>query len=225
MGRKRTIASTGRLFIVLVLFVFLNVLIINVYVNTYGRKYILKDTANIPFATSTRAVGIVLGASVYSDGTLSPMLEERAIAALNLYKENKVSKLLVSGDNHTPSYNEVMPIRKYLLDSGVPPEDVFTDFAGLNTYDSMYRAKNIFGADDVLIVTQGFHLPRAIYAARNLGLNAYGVAADSGQYYVRNSTREIFATPKTFFKVATRSPSLFLGRQISIEGDGRESLR
>jgi SanA protein len=153
------------------------------------------------------------------------MLEERAKTAFDLYKSGLVKKLLVSGDNRTATYNEVMPIRKYLLESGVPADDIFTDFAGLNTYDSMYRARKIFGATDVLVVSQSFHLPRAIYAARNVGLNAYGVPADIEGSYFRNNTREIFATAKTFFKVVTQAESLFLGREISIEGDGRDSLR
>ncbi len=215
----------GKFFVSLILFVLLNVLVINVYVSAYGQKYILKDPTVSPFtASSSMPVAIVLGASVYSDGTLSPMLEERAKTALMLYHNGMAKKLLVSGDNRTPSYNEVMPIRKYLLDNKVPPEDIFTDFAGLNTYDSMYRAKNIFGADNLLIVTQSFHLPRAIFAARQLGLNAYGIPADLGGIYLKNDAREVFATTKTFFKVATHAQSLFLGRQISIEGDGRDSL-
>ncbi len=218
--------SAVRFFILVVLFLLLNLLVINVYVSTYGKKYIVKDPTVTPFtATSSVPVAIVLGASVYSDGTLSPMLEERAKTALTLYQDGLAKKLLVSGDNRTPTYNEVMPIRKYLLDHGVPAQDIFTDFAGLNTYDSMYRAKKIFGAEDVFVVTQSFHLPRAIYAARNIGLNAYGVPADIQGYYLRNNTREVFATAKTFFKVATHAQSLFLGRQISIEGDGRDSLR
>lgn len=218
-------SSTGKFLVCLVLSLLLIVLVINVYVTTYGKRYILNDATVSPFAGSTTPVALVLGASVYSDGTLSPMLEQRAKTAYDLYKSGLVKKLLVSGDNRAPSYNEVIPIRKYLLESGVPAEDIFTDFAGLNTYDSVYRAKKIFGVHDLLVVTQSFHLPRAIYAARHVGLNAYGVSANLDGYYLKNNTREIFATAKTFFKVATNAQSLFLGRQISIEGDGRESLR
>lgn len=218
--------SVTKVLILAVLFVFLGVLVINVYVSAYGKKYIITDRTDNPFGTSSSTpIALVLGASVYSDGTLSPMLEERAKTAFDLYKGGLVKKLLVSGDNRTATYNEVMPIRKYLLESGVPADDIFTDFAGLNTYDSMYRARKIFGATDVLVVSQSFHLPRAIYAARNVGLNAYGVPADIEGSYFRNNTREIFATAKTFFKVVTQAESLFLGREISIEGDGRDSLR
>ncbi len=216
-----------RLFLFLVLTVFLLVLIINVYVFSYGKRYILDSTTKTPFPGSDGvvSVAIVLGASVYSDGTLSPMLEERAKTALELYKNGVVKKLLVSGDNRVSSYNEVIPIRAYLLDHDIPEEDIFTDFAGFNTYDSMYRAKKIFGAKNVLIVTQRFHLPRAIYAARHVGLNAYGVSADIEGAYFENNAREVLATTKTFIKVATHAKSLFLGRHISIEGDGRDSLR
>lgn len=218
--------SIGKFLVFAVLFALLTVLVINVYVSAYSQKYIIKDLTQTPFkSSSSTPVALVLGASVYSDGTLSPMLEERAKTAFDLYKKGMVQKVLVSGDNRAPTYNEVMPIRKYLLDSGVPTEDIFTDFAGLNTYDSMYRAHKIFGVEDVLVVSQSFHLPRAIYAARNIGLNAYGISADIEGSYFRNNTREIFATAKTFLKVVTGAQSLFLGREIPIEGDGRDSLR
>jgi SanA protein len=173
------------------------------------------------------SLALILGASVYGNGRLSPVLEERVKTAIGLYKTGVVKKILVSGDNSTPSYNEVIPIRDYLLENGifdVPAEDIFVDFAGFNTYDSMYRAQEIFHAKNVLIVTQSFHLPRAIYVARSVGLNAYGVPARGG-LSTQNTTREIFATVKTFFEVITNARPYFLGRAIPIEGDGRESLR
>lgn len=244
----RTVRFGRAIFLCVLAFV-LFVLIVNVYVSAYSQEYILETGDEIPFRQKTSevnlavggadliedpdhkdhedsvVVAIVLGASVYSDGTLSPLLEERAKTAYKLYEDGLVDKLLVSGDNRSASYNEVIPIRSYLLEKGVPAEDIFTDFAGFNTYDSMYRAKEVFGAEDVLVVTQNFHLPRAIYAARHLGLNAYGVPAPGKEYDLKNNSREVFATPKTFFKVMTGAKSLFLGRQISIEGDGRDSLK
>ena len=256
--------SLGRWLFYLVLSAILVVLAINARVFSYSEKFILKDdlqsadlrfaavlqspfvtddtvfsaeSAEISSANAQIPVALVLGASVYSDGALSPLLEERAKTALELYRSGLVKKILVSGDNRVSSYNEVTPIRVYLLGNSVSAEDIFADFAGFNTYDSMYRAREIFGAKNVLIVTQRFHLPRAIYAARKIGLNAYGVPAGqglTGQNSVgqnpisssfKNGIREIFATVKTFFEVTTRAKPHFLGRQIPIEGDGRESLR
>jgi SanA protein len=212
-------------FVVAIFLLFiLAVLIINVYVADYGKKYIVKNPVVSGQFKTGLPVAIVLGASVYSDGRLSPVLEQRAMTAYELYSAGIVKKVLVSGDNHVENYNEVMPIRKYLLDKGVPPEDIFTDFAGFDTYDTMYRAVKIFGVKEAYVVTQSFHLPRSLYAARNVGLNAYGVAADKEDYYFRNNLREFFATSKTYFEVVTDAPSLFLGRQIPITGDGRESL-
>jgi SanA protein len=201
-------------------------LIVNTHVTSFGKKYILKGEMAEDFLDDTEMpVAIVLGASVYSDGTLSPLLEERAVTAFDLYSSKRVKKILVSGDNHVENYNEVIPIRDFLIEKGVPAEDVFTDFAGFDTYDTMYRAVRIFGVTNALVVTQSFHLPRALFAARNVGLDAYGVPADKSDVYIRNNLREFFATAKTYFEVVTDAPSLFLGRQIPIEGDGRESLK
>lgn len=217
--------SISRLFFIGFLVLLLVALIINTHVNSFGKKYILNGDAREVFESKDIPVAIVLGASVYSDGTLSPLLEERAVAAFDLYKAGRVKKILVSGDNHVSNYNEVIPIREYLVEKGIPTEDLFTDFAGFDTYDTMYRAVRIFDVKNALIVTQSFHLPRAIFAARNVGLDAYGVPADKSSSYIRNNLREFFATAKTYFEVVTDAPSLFLGRQISIEGDGRESLK
>lgn len=245
-----------KLFFLTVLTGFLIALAINSYVSSYGRRFVLDDDFHSPFAAESAEipVAIVLGASVYGDGSLSPALEERAKAALGLYQRGIVKKIIVSGDNRTVSYNEVIPIRLYLLENAVPAEDIFSDFAGFNTYDSMYRAGRIFGAKNVLVVTQGFHLPRAIYAARNLGLNAYGVPADAYRNDgarngpeddlgldakdktkdgvksdfrndAKNYVREFFATVKTFLRVAIKAEPTYLGREIPIAGDGRESLK
>ncbi len=227
--------SLGRNFFLIILLAMLATLVINVYVFSFGSRYILSknpenpenpEEIKSPFDAKdgSVSVAIVLGASVYSNGTLSPMLEERAKTGLDLYRRGLVKKILVSGDNQRLSYNEVIPIRAYLLAKGVPPEDIFTDFAGFSTYDTMYRARNIFGAENVIVVTQSFHLPRSIFTARKLGLNAYGVPANQKGYDIKNNTREIGATVKTFINVVTKAKPRFLGAQIPINGDGQVSL-
>jgi vancomycin permeability regulator SanA len=126
---------------------------------------------------------------VLSNGGLSPILKDRADTAIQLYKLKKVSKIIVSGDNSTVSYNEVNPVRIYLLNKDVLDQDIFFDHAGFNTYSTMYRARDIFKVGSVLIVSQSFHLPRSVFIARELGINAYGVNADAGNILFKNYIR------------------------------------
>ncbi len=139
-------------------------------------------------------VALILGASVVR-GAPSPILAERADMAIALYRQQKVSKILVTGDNGGLSYDEVTPVRKYLLDEGIPSHDIFLDYAGFDTYSSMYRARHFFYVQSVTIVTQDFHLPRALWIARNIGLSAYGVVAE-GQGSTYAYAREIPASIK-----------------------------
>ena len=128
-------------------------------------------------APSARAA-IVFGAGLQRDGTPSPVLKDRVSAAVQLYQTGKVEKLLMSGDNRYIDYNEPAAMKTYAVSLGVPEEAIVLDFAGRRTYDTCYRAKHIFGLDEALLVTQKFHLPRAIFTCQGLGLNGMGVAAD-----------------------------------------------
>lgn len=163
-------------------------------------------------------VAIVLGASVYRDKP-SPVLEKRAAKAVELYRANKVTKILVTGDNGALTYDEVTPVRKYLLDAGISAEDIFLDHAGFDTYSSMFRAREIFGAESAAIVTQDFHLPRALYIARALGINAYGVVA-RGDGSEKDYMREIPASVKSVFDVFLKRSPKYLGEKIPLSGDG-----
>lgn len=168
-------------------------------------------------------VAIVLGALVYSNGTPSATVADRLTTAIELYKSGTVEKLLLSGDHGTTAYDEVNAMLKYCVDRGVPSEDVFTDHAGFDTYDTMYRARDVFKVTDCLVVTQGFHLPRAVYTARALGLDATGVVADIQTYPKewRFSLREWPARVKAFFQLHVTHPKpKFLGPVIPIDGDG-----
>lgn len=164
-------------------------------------------------------VAIVLGASV-SGGKPSPILADRANAAIALYSAGKVTKILVTGDNGTLSYNEVAPVRQYLLDAGVLPGDIFLDHAGFDTYSSMYRTRDVFLARSVTIVTQDFHLPRALWIAQHLGLTAYGVAAEGRTSSPYNYVREIPASLKALFEVWTRREPKYLGPTFPLSGSG-----
>jgi SanA protein len=144
---------------------------------------------------------------------------------LELYQNGVVEKILVSGDNGQHSYDELNVARKYLLDREVPAEDIFLDHAGFNTFDTMYRARNIFGVDDAVIVTQKFHLPRAIFLAEAQGLDVQGYMADRMIYRdaLRNQIRESLARIKAFGMVVLPYRSTYLGEPIDINGDGRQT--
>ena len=170
--------------------------------------------------------GLVLGAQVKPDGTPSAMLADRIAAAADLYHAGKVDKLLLSGDHATWEYDEVGAMRKELQDRGVPSEDLFTDHAGFNTWDSAQRARRVFGVRSVVIVTQRFHLSRALFAAHRAGLNATGYPADRRQYgrvMARMRIREALARVKAVGDAIAGTEPRFLGDVIPIDGDGRES--
>lgn len=169
-------------------------------------------------------VGLVLGAKVHGKN-LSHIFKDRLDAALELYNNKKINKILVSGDHGTKNYDEVNAAKEYLLSKGVKGEDIFLDHAGFDTYDSIYRAKEVFGINDVIIISQNFHLARALYIAFNLGINAQGFGADLHKYISeeRNNLREFFARIKAFYDVRFNSLPKFLGPKIDIYGDGKQS--
>jgi SanA protein len=171
-------------------------------------------------ATPTTEVALVLGASVTSGGILSPVLAERADQAIDLYNAHKVSKILVTGDNATLSHDEVDPVGKYMVAHGVPRDDIFLDHAGFDTYSSMYRARDVFGITDLTIVSQPFHLPRAVFIARSLGLKAYASPADKTGLNAYNYVREVPATVKAEYDILFSRIPKYLGRQYPITGDG-----
>jgi SanA protein len=165
-------------------------------------------------------VALVLGASVTAEGALSPVLKERADEAISLYEAGKVDKILVTGDNATLSHDEVDPVGKYMVALGIPKEDIFLDHAGFDTYSSMYRARDVFEVQSMTIVSQPFHLPRAVFIAHALGLTAYGAGAGNGELYVYNSLREIPSSVKAVYDIIFARVPKYLGQQYPIEGDG-----
>ena len=166
---------------------------------------------------------LVLGAKVYEDGSLSPVLGDRVATGVRLYELGAGKKLLLSGDHGQIEYDEVNAMKQRALSLGVPEDDVFLDHAGFSTYESMVRLKEVFGGRSVVIVTQSYHLYRAIYVARRLGMEAYGVASDLRRYYKQPyyELRELGARTKdvvyTLFWPAPR----YLGDPIDLTGSGR----
>lgn len=169
---------------------------------------------------------IVLGCRVWSNNTPSSMLSDRLKRGVELYKSGAAPKILMSGDHGREDYDEVNVMRKYAEDEGIDSHDIFTDHAGFSTYETMYRAKEVFGAKKVIIVTQSYHLYRAVYDAKKLGLDAVGVVSyehdyDNKQTY--RDIREIAARCKDFAYCIFKPKPTYLGEVISINGDGELS--
>jgi SanA protein len=187
-----------------------------------GGKGDQKNLRDVPHAQAA----LVLGAQVKADGQPSAMLADRIATAEALYRAHKVDKLLLSGDHGQWRYDEVGTMRKALLKHGIPPKDLFTDHAGFDTWDSAQRARKVFGVHSVIVVTQDFHMARALYAARHAGLDANGYSADRrtyGHVIARLRMRETLARVKVVADVLTGAEPRFLGPSIPIGGDGRRS--
>lgn len=169
---------------------------------------------------------VLLGAGVYSGKRVSAVVYDRILTAVDLYRAGRVKKILVTGDHGTRYYDEVNTILHWLKRYAVPERDIFTDYAGFSTYDSMVRAKEVFGVSSAILVTQEYHLPRALYIASSLGMEAQGFAADrrSYRYLPRYAAREIPARVKDYLFVTVLKPvPRFMGAGIPITGDGRAS--
>lgn len=166
---------------------------------------------------------LVLGAGLNGKNKPSPMLKERLDEGIRLYKEGLSDKIIVSGDHAKPDYDEVNVMKSYILESGIPSIDIFMDHAGLSTYDSVYRAKEIFEVSSMIIVTQKYHLYRALYIANSLGVESLGMDAQKKLYSGQNyrDTREFLARIKDFFKVMLKPKSTYVGETISVFKDGR----
>lgn len=197
------------------------ILFINLNVLRISKDSIYSNIESAPISHTA----LVLGAKVHGE-KLSDILSDRAKTALELYDAKKVEKILVSGDHGRDEYDEVNAVKDFLLGEGVNEQDIFLDHAGFDTYDSLYRARDIFKVKSVIIVTQNFHLPRAVYIGKKLGIeNVCGVSADR-QTYVNISyykKREWLSRVKAFFNVTFHSKPKFLGEEILIDGDGRGS--
>ena len=172
-------------------------------------------------ATDSYDCILVLGAGV-RDGRPTDMLRDRLDTAVELYFSGVAKKLLVSGDHGSDDYDEVNVMKDYAVGKGVPSEDIFMDHSGFSTYESIYRADAVFGVESCIIVTQKYHLFRALYAAEQFGLRAVGVSADvreySGAFY--RETRETLARVQDFFECLFKPLPTCLGDPVDIGGDG-----
>jgi vancomycin permeability regulator SanA len=160
----------------------------------------------------------VFGAGVWPDGTLSSVLADRVTTAAELYRQGKVQKLLMTGDNRRVDYNEPEHMRRYAKSLGVPDTDIVLDYAGRRTYDSCYRARHIFGVREAILVTQAYHLDRALFTANGLGIDAVGVRADRRSYlFIRRYWwRELLATSLAWWQVYLTRPLPIMGEKLPI---------
>ncbi len=194
---------------------------VNAYVKSKGSERII--TAEEAQELEDIDCIIVLGCLVRPDGTVSGMLNDRLTVGIELWKSGVSPKLLMSGDHGTKEYDEVNAMRSFAIEAEVPAEDIFMDHAGFCTYDSIYRMSEIFGAKKAVIVTQEYHLSRALYIAERLGIEAYGVPSDLNSYRMQTSRdiREVLARNKDFLASLFKVKPKYLGEKIDLTGDGR----
>ena len=193
---------------------------VNAFVKRSAAPYLL--TVQQAAETEKADCILVLGCGVRPDGEPSLMLRDRLETGLALFEAGAAPKLLMSGDHGTAEYDEVNAMKDYAMERGVASEAVFMDHAGFSTYESMYRARDVFCAKRVIIVSQQYHLYRAVYNARALGLDAWGVAAEDVAYLGQTvrDLREILARNKDVLYCLFRPEPTFLGEQIPITGNG-----
>ena len=165
---------------------------------------------------------IILGCQVKDDGSLSHMLRDRLMRGLEVYEADAAPKLLMSGDHGREEYDEVGAMKNYAIENGVPSENIFMGHAGFSTYETVYRAKEIFQADKVIIVTQEYHLYRALYIAEQFGVEAYGVSADLNRYAGQSMRdfREVLARCKDWAMCIFKPEPTYLGEAIPVSGNG-----
>ena len=189
--------------------------------------YVLSASAPDIFSLEENPAGaydaiLILGCSVHANGNPSAMLKDRLERGISLYQAGVSSKIIVSGDHGSANYDEVNAMKNYCINQGVPSEDIFMDHAGFSTYESLYRARDIFECRNIIIVSQKYHLYRAVYIAHALGLDAVGAQSDyrayRGQAY--REVREILARDKDFFFAIFKPVPTFLGESIPVSGNG-----
>ncbi len=215
---KKAIKYIGILAIVVIL-IFIIALVINFRVKNLVKDQIIENDEYIKLDNIDCI--LILGAGIKDDKP-SPMLEDRLDEGIKLYKEGVAKKIIMSGDHGRKEYDEVNIMKQYAIDKGVPSEDIFMDHAGFSTYESIYRAKEIFQAKRIIIVTQRYHLYRALYIANQLGLEAYGVGSDPREYVgsTYREIREVLARDKDFIKCIFKPKPTYLGDTIPVSGNG-----
>ena len=225
MGNKKILLRKIILRLIIVMFIIIAFIVIVIAViNIYMKSETSSKILSVDECKDMDADCIlVLGAGVAPSGKPTWMLEDRILTSEELYNVNASPKIIMSGDHGRVSYDEVNTMKDYAINDGIPSDDIFMDHAGFSTYDSMYRAKEIFGVKKIVIVSQKYHLTRALYIAKKLGIEAYGVSADKRDYLAKQKYRvfrEWIARAKDFFKLIYKPEPTYLGDKISLEDSG-----
>lgn len=182
----------------------LSVILLTIFVYVMGINYYVKYTVMDRIKDTDEIKNIdtimVLGAKVHDDGRLSLMLKDRLDKTIEVYNKLDIKRVIVSGDSEYKDYDETTKMKEYLINNGIPEEDIIVDIYGLSTYDSIYRLKNIYGINKSLIITQKYHLYRSLYIDNSLGVGAYGIPASGEDYFGQTAReiREILARNKDF---------------------------
>lgn len=215
MRKKRFVKTM----VIIVIFLFLFFIISNLIIIKSGKKKMVSESDIQSFGADCI---LILGAGVWANNQPSPMLADRLKEGIRLYNEGVSEKIIVSGDHGKVDYDEVNVMKKYLIDAGIPSEDIFMDHAGFSTYESMYRAKEIFGVQKMVLVTQEYHLYRAIFICNSLGMDVRGSSADPRSYAgaFKRNVREWIARDKDIFYCLFKVRPTYLGDAIDINGSG-----
>jgi SanA protein len=188
------------LVIVFIIIFILPILVINLYF----KSFIFKDLHNLPTVSAV----MIPGAAILKNGAPSPILKERISQAEEVYNSHIANKILITGNSVNPKiYDETNAMKKALLKDGIPTGDIIIDKFGIDTFASMYRAKNTYNITSLIIASQSFHLPRALLIAKSLGINAYGIESDKDGTQIKNYLHEIIAIPKAML-------NLIFGRKV-----------
>ena len=219
MDKKRKINRMIKIMIIGIIILMIAIFSLNIYVVNNTKNEIVKEE-NVSNIEGVDCI-LILGAGIWGDKP-SPMLEDRLKEGIVLYKQGTTKKIIMSGDHSREDYDEVKIMKEYAESEGVPSEDIFMDHAGFSSYDSVYRAKEIFGVQKMIIVTQKYHLYRSLYIAKKLGIEAYGIESNLRTYpgQVFREIREILARDKDYFKCIMKLEASIMGEKISLDGSG-----
>lgn len=195
----RIVRSVFLFFIILIIFF---LIIAGIVHWSYYDRIVTADKIEQP------NIGLVFGAGLKAQGKPGAVLEDRILTAIELYQSDKIGKLIMSGDNSSANHNEVQAMRQFAEDQGLPGEAILFDDSGLSTYDSCFRVREIFGLNKIVLITQKYHLPRALYICNKLGINAFGVSAKNRGYakQVKYSLREIPASINAWLEINITKP-------------------
>lgn len=219
MDKKRNINRMIKIMIIGIIILMIAIFSLNIYVVNSTKNEIVKEE-NVSNIEGVDCI-LILGAGIWGDKP-SPMLEDRLKEGITLYKKGTTKKIIMSGDHSREDYDEVKIMKEYAESEGVPSEDIFMDHAGFSSYDSVYRAKEIFGVQNMIIVTQKYHLYRSLYIAKKLGIEAYGIESNLRIYpgQVFREIREILARDKDYFKCIMKPEASIMGEKVSLDGSG-----